>query len=168
MIARRVLKSKKAVTEVQVVRRVLISKLPVPPIPGPHQSLTPAMEAFESIREFCALNNIPIKQSDIKWYLEELKREKQEMDAFWTKCAVTKATIDSIYRGDDEWTMALAINEAKQKAKDVPLTDTDLGPMPAFKTPEFWAWCHKRKKLRLQKEAEIIAKGGSVPKKKGK
>ena len=35
--------------------------------------------------------------------------------------------------------------------------------MPTQGTPEFWAWCMKRKKLRLQKEAEIIAAGGTVP-----
>ena len=28
---------------------------------------------------------------------------------------------------------------------------------------EFWAWCHKRKKFKEQKEAAVIAAGGTVP-----
>jgi hypothetical protein len=54
--------------------------------------------------------------------------------------------------------MAKAQIEEKKK----PIKETDLGPMPSYGTQEFWAWCMKRKKIRLQKEAEIIAAGGTV------
>jgi hypothetical protein len=35
-------------------------------------------------------------------------------------------------------------------------------------TKDFWSWCHKRKKLKEQKEAAIIAAGGKVKEKKPK
>jgi len=41
--------------------------------------------------------------------------------------------------------------------------EDDLGPMPTYGSSEFWAWCRKRKEIRLQKEAEIIAAGGTIP-----
>jgi hypothetical protein len=65
-------------------------------------------------------------------------------------------------RGDDEWTTELAINAAKQKVKAMPIREEDIGPMPPYGTGEFWAWCHKRKKLKEQKDAA----GGTVPEKK--
>jgi hypothetical protein len=40
--------------------------------------------------------------------------------------------------------------------------------MPDYGTKEFWAWCHKRKKLKEQKDAAIIAAGGVVKEKKVK
>jgi hypothetical protein len=169
MIQRRVLVSKKSLPTAEPsppVRRILKGKplIAIPPIPSPYTLLTPAMEAFEAIRLYCSTNGLSIQQSDITWYHAELKREQSEMDAFWEHCAVTKAGFDSFARGDDEWTAALALNAAKQKVKAMPIQDSDIGPMPPIKSKEFWAWCALRKKLRLQKEAAIIAAGGVVKK----
>jgi hypothetical protein len=150
-------------------KKVLILKLnllPIPPIPtGP---LTKAMEAFEALREYYESRDEPIPQSDIKWFHAELEQEKKDYTEFWADCSVTKATLDAIYRGatEDEIDMAVAKAQIEQKKK--PIKETDIGPMPPHGTPEFWIWCMKRKKLRLQKEALIIAAGGTVPEVKTK
>jgi hypothetical protein len=154
---------KKPESTVKQPRVIKISSLPVPPIPDSGVYLTKAMEAFESIREYYTQRNLPISQSDIKWFHAELKREKEEFDEFWARCASTKACIDGTLRGDDDWTITLAMNAARQLEKKMPILDTDIGPMPDYGTGEFWAWCHKRKKLKEQKEAAIIAAGGTVP-----
>ena len=149
---KRVLKSKKEV--LQPVKRVLKAALPIPPPPAPGVHITKAMEAFEILREYYQLTGGKITQADIKWYHAELAEEKKEFDAFWERCAVTKAIMECVVRGDDEWTMALAENAARQKVKALPITQGDIGPMPEYGSKEFWAWCHKRKKLKLQKEEE--------------
>jgi hypothetical protein len=123
---------------------------------------TRQVQTCEAIRHYCSINGLPIQQSDIAWYHTELKREQAEMDAFWERCAITKAGFDSFARGDDEWAAALALNAAKQKVKTMPIQESDIGPMPPMKSKEFWAWCALRKKLRLQKDAAIIAAGGVV------
>jgi hypothetical protein len=74
--------------------------------------------------------------------------------------------MDCVLRGDDEWTTALAINAARQKVKALPVREEDIGPMPDYGTKDFWAWCHKRKKLKEQKNAAIIAAGGKIKEKK--
>jgi hypothetical protein len=107
-------------------------------------------------------------QSYIKWYHEELAQEKKEYDEFWARCAVTKACIEGSLRGDDDWTITLAMNAAKQAEKKLPILESEIGEMPPHGTGEFWAWCRKRKLLKEQKEAAIIAAGGSLPKKKEK
>jgi hypothetical protein len=137
--------------------------LSIPPIPGPSVHLTKAMEAFESIRTYYIQNNLPMPQSHIKWYHEELAQEKKEYDEFWTRCAVTKACIEGSLRGDDDWTITLAMNAAKQEEKKLPILESDIGEMPPHGTGEFWAWCRKRKLLKQQKEDAIIAAGGSLP-----
>lgn len=145
-------------------RRVIkISNLPVPPIPGPTIYLTKAMDAFESIREYYTERGLPIYQSDIKWYHQELEQEKKEFDEFWARCASTKVYIEGMLRGDDDSTITLAMNAARQSEKKMPILETDIGPMPDYGTGEFWAWCRKRKILKEQKEAAIIAAGGTVP-----
>jgi len=144
----------------------LKKKLPVPPPPAAGAHLTKAMEAFEAIREFCSITGKPIPEDCIKWYQEELISEKKEYDEFWNRCLVTKVAIECSFRGDDEWTTELAINAARQKVKAMPIREEDIGPMPAHGTGEFWAWCHKRKKLKEQKEAAIVAAGGTLPEKK--
>ena len=70
--------------------------------------------------------------------------------------------MEAVARGatDDEIWMAEA--KAKLTEKKKPLTEADLGEMPAYGSPEFWAWCRKRKQIRLEKEAAIIAAGGTV------
>ncbi len=140
---------------------VLQKGLPVPPVPT--GSLTKAMEAFESIREYYESRDEPIPQADIKWFYNELEQEKKETQEFWANCSVTKAYLDAMYKGctDDQINMTVAKAQIEEKKK--PIKETDIGPMPSYGTQEFWAWCMKRKKLRLQKEAEIIAAGGKVP-----
>ena len=157
-------------TSVPVSRRVLKLKksIPIPPLPAPGAYVTKAMEAFEAIRDYCRINNVPISQADIKWYHEELALEKKETDEFWERCSVTKAIIDAVARGEDMNGILLAEAKAKLTEKKEPLRESDIGEMPAYGTQEFWAWCMKRKKLRLQKEAAIIAAGGTIPVKKVK
>lgn len=142
--------------------------LPIPPPPAPGAYVTKAMEAFEAIREYYQTRGKIIPQDDIKWYHEELIQEKKEFDEFWERCAETKANMDCVLRGDDEWTTALAINAARQKVKALPVREEDIGPMPDYGTKDFWAWCHKRKKLKEQKDAAIIAAGGKIKEKKVK
>ena len=162
---KRVIKLKKIVPvqPVKQVRSIKISSLPVPPIPGPSDLVTKAMEAFESIREYYTQRGLRIPQSDIKWFYEEQKREKAEYDEFWSRCASTRAFIDGILSGHDDWTITLAMNAAREAEKKMPILETDIGPMPEHGTREFWAWCHKRKKLKEQKQAAIIAAGGTLP-----
>ena len=74
--------------------------------------------------------------------------------------------MECVFRGDDEWTTELALNAARQKVKALPIKEGDIGPMPEYGTKDFWAWCHKRKKLKEQKESAIIAAGGKVKEKK--
>ena len=143
-------------------------KVNVPPPPAPGVYITKAMEAFEAVREYCLLNNRAITEEDVKWYENELLQEKKEMDEFWERCAETKANMECVFRGDDEWTTALAINAARQKVKALPVQEGDIGPMPEYGTKDFWAWCHKRKKLKEQKDAAIIAAGGTIKEKKVK
>jgi hypothetical protein len=76
--------------------------------------------------------------------------------------------MDGVLRGDNEWTIQLAENAARQKVKALPIQESDLGPMPEYGTKEFWAWCSKRKKLKEQKDAAIIAAGGTVKQAKPK
>ena len=146
-----------------VKRSIKIKKgLPVPPPPAAGVYITKAMEAFEAMREYYETRDLPIPDEDIKWYHEELVREEAEMKAFWDDCCVTRAVMEAVARGatDDEIWMAEA--KAKLTEKKKPLTEADLGEMPAYGSPEFWAWCRKRKQIRLEKEAAIIAAGGTV------
>uniref|UniRef100_A0A6C0AM98 Uncharacterized protein n=1 Tax=viral metagenome TaxID=1070528 RepID=A0A6C0AM98_9ZZZZ len=147
-----------------VVRRLIkVSKFQIPPLPRSDIPLTKAMEAFESIREYYILHKMQIPQSDIKWYYDELAQEKIEYDEFWARCAVTKACMEGTLRGDDDWTIRLAMNAAKQLEKKLPIQESDIGPMPPHGTGEFGAWCRKRKLLKQQKDSAIIAAGGTVP-----
>jgi hypothetical protein len=150
--AKRVLKSKKS--ENKPIIKLKNSLLPVPPPPAPGIYVTKVMEAFEAMREYYESRDWPIPQADIKWYNEELEREKKEDEEFWAYCAVTKATMDGVLRGDDDWTIQLAENEARQKVKALPIKQEDIGPMPEYGTKDFWAWCNKRKKFKEQREAE--------------
>jgi hypothetical protein len=143
----------------------LSKKLPIPTFTEP---LTKAMEAFEALREYYELRNEPIPQSDIKWIYEELEQEKKADAEFWADCPVTKAHLDAIYRGATQDELEIAVAKAQIEEKKKPIKDTDLGPMPSYGTQEFWIWCHKRKQIRLQKEAAIIAAGGTVPEVKPK
>lgn len=152
-------------------KRIIIrlkNKLAVPPPPAPGVYVTKAMEAFEAIREYCVLKNRPISDQHIQWYHDELLREKKEIDEFWERCAETKVNMECIMRGDDDWKTALALNAVRQKVKALPIQEGDIGPMPEYGTKDFWAWCHKRKKLKEQKEAAIVAAGGTVKEKKPK
>jgi hypothetical protein len=149
-------------------KTIIKLKKKVPPPPAPGVYITKAMEAFEAIREYCLLNKKPISDQDIRWYQDELLREKKEMDDFWAYCEETRVNMECFMRGDDDWKTALALNAARQKVKALPVKEDDIGPMPEYGSEDFWAWCHKRKKLKEQKDAAIVAAGGTVKEKKPK
>ena len=165
-----VIKLKKVDPVIQEKKKTIIKlkKLRTPPPPAPGVYVTKAMEAFEAIREYYSLRGQEIPDEDIKWYKEELIAEKKEFDEFWERCEVTKVNMECVMRGDDDWTIALAVNAARQKVKTLPVHESDIGPMPDYGTSAFWAWCHKRKKLKEQKHAAIIAAGGVVKEKSKK
>jgi len=159
------------VTPVTVKKRTVIrlkKQVAIPPPPAPGVYLTKAMEAFETVREYCLLNNVPITEDHVKWYQDELLQEKKETDDFWERCAETKVNMECVLRVDDDWTTQLAVNAARQKVKALPLRAEDIGPMPEYGTKDFWAWCNKKKKLKEQKDAAIVAAGGVVKVKKPK
>jgi len=157
---------------VPVKKRILKTKKPdqllQQSLPIIKEPMTLAMEMFSNIIEYYKEKNLPVPADDIKWYEEELLREKKELDEFWERCAVTKACMEGVLRGDDEWTIQLAENAARQKVKALPIQESDIGPMPEHNTKEFWIWCSKRKKLKEQKDAAIIAAGGTVKQAKPK
>jgi len=158
-------------TPVTVKKRTVIrlkKQVAIPPPPAPGVYITKAMEAFETVREYCLLNNVPITEDHVKWYQDELVQEKKETDDFWERCAETKVNMECVLRGDDDWTTQLAVNAARQKVKALPLRAEDIGPMPEYGTKDFWAWCNKKKKLKEQKDAAIVAAGGVVKVKKPK
>jgi hypothetical protein len=93
-------------------------------------------EAFENVREWRRTHNEKITKEDLEWYYADLEQEKKDAEAF-------KAALEAPVKPED-----------------------DLGPMPSHGTPEFWSWCRKRKEIRLQKEAAIIAAGGTIEKPK--
>jgi hypothetical protein len=174
-VPRRVIKVKKlvpleepapvpvTVTAPKAPRTIKVKKsLPIPPPPAVGVYVTKAMEAFEALREYYRLQEAPIPNEDITWYHEELAREAAEMKAFWEDCNVTKAVSDAVFRGATDDELFLVEAKAKLTEKKRPVSEEDIGEMPAHGTKEFWAWCMKRKQLRLQKEAAIIAAGGTV------
>jgi hypothetical protein len=71
--------------------------------------------------------------------------------------------LEAICRGVTEEELIQIETAASVGVAPRPPTEADLGPMPAYGTGEFWAWCAKRKQIRLAKEAAIIAAGGTVP-----
>jgi uncharacterized protein YneR len=127
-----------------------------------------ATEVFLILRDYYESKGTTVTEEDVKWYKEELERENKELAAFWEDCSVTKACLDAFARGETDEVIQQVQEKAKKEEKKKPLTEGDLGEKPAFGTPEFWAWAHKSKQLRLQKEAAIIAAGGTVPVKKVK
>jgi len=150
-------------------RSIKIKKgLPVPPPLSPNAPCSKAAEAFEMIREYYAERDEPIPDEDIKWFHEEMKREEATTKALWEDCNVTKAIFDAAARGATEDEIWIAEAAAKVVEKKRPLTESDIGEMPEYGTREFWAWCNKRKQLRLEKEAAIIAAGGTVKPQKEK
>jgi len=183
-VAKRTIKVKKTVAEAPVtapvapvapapepaVKRTIKVKKSLPAIlphlPGAY--MTTAMEAFEALREYYAIRNQRIPDEDLKWYQAELDAEAAEMKAFWEDCSVTKAVLDASARGATEVEIWAAETAAKAVEKKRPVTEAELGPMPAYGSPEFWSWCRKRKQIRLEKEAAIIAAGGTVKVKKTK
>ena len=104
---------------------------------------------------------IEVPEEEIKHYYAELEREKKEHTEFWSQhgCSVTMAVLLAAANGED---LDIAQAKAKLVEKKKVITEDSIGEMPAYGTPEFWAWCRRRKELRLQKEAAIIAAGGTV------
>jgi len=152
----------------KIIKLKKVQITPVPPPPPAGSYLTPAMETFEAVRLYCANAGIPIPEEEIKAYYADLEREKKEFADFWDQhgCSVTWAGLHAAANGQD---IDVAICKARLTQKKEVITEDTIGEMPSYGTPEFWAWCRKRKQLRLQKEAAIIAAGGTVkePKSKG-
>ena len=148
---------------------IKIKSLPVPPVPPFGIAITATDEAFEGIREYYMLREEPIPQSELKWYYDQLEQDKKELDDFWSYCTETAAIAAAVARGEDELGIMMAAAEGKKIQKKMPINESDIGEMPSYGTPEFWAWCRKRKQLRLQKEAQKEAqKESKKPKEKTK
>ena len=170
----RVIKLKKDISDITVSlaalsldepvqRRFKLKKLlAVPPKPPHGIATSVAGEAFEAIREYYANRDEPVPQEEIKWYQEELIAEKKQYDEFWDRCCVTRAIMESVMRGDDEIARIKDELAARANEKKQPIRPEDIGPMPPHGTPEFWSWCRKRKLLKAQQDAAIIAAGGTV------
>ena len=125
------------------IRVVKVKTLAIPPVNlNPNTLLE---EAFENLREWRINHKEEISQEDLKWYYNELEEEKQEAMKYFTDNPSYKAIIDSVSQGFDE--------ERRQAAENAVKKDDDPGPMPVYGTNEFWAWCRKRKEIRLKKEA---------------
>ena len=152
--------------KVQVKKLIKVKKgLPVPPVnPCP---MSQTAEAFEILREYHNERDEPIPQDDLKWYYEALEQDKKDEEQYWVANPTIKAMLDSVEQGLDDEQRLAAEQEAKKREPVKPQTD-DLGPMPEYGSGEFWAWCRKRKAIRLAKEAAIIAAGGTVPPEKPK
>jgi hypothetical protein len=159
-------KEKDALVESKIKRVIKIKKgLPIPPIdPCP---ISQTAEAFEILREYYEEKEEPIPQSDLKWYYEAIEQDKKNMEELFTANPTIKAMLDSVEEGKSDEQREIAEKEAKKKEPVKPESD-DLGPMPEYGSGEFWAWCRKRKAIRLAKEAAIIAAGGTVPPEKVK
>ena len=169
----RVIKLKKEVSDITISmaalslgptqRRIQLKKLlPVPPEPPYGIAVTQVGETFQAIREYYADRDEPVPQEYIKWYQEALIAEQKEIDEFWDRCCVTRAIMESVARGDDEVAMMKVELAARAIEKKQPIRQGDIGPMPSHGTPEFWSWCRKRKLLKAQQDAAIIAAGGTV------
>jgi len=166
---RKVIKLKKPIVVEPVLEAPVIQQkkpkikirqgLPIPPVPTGALSVT--MEAFEALREYYLEREEPIPQSDLKWYYDAMEEEKKDYDTFWKEIPDVKAQIDAAWRGDSDETLDKIQADILKTNPKKP--DTDLGPMPTFKSPEFWVWCRKRKAIKEQQEAAIIAAGGTVP-----
>jgi len=139
--------------------------LPIPPVdPCP---MNQTAEAFEILREYYANLNEPIPQEDLKWYYEAVEQDKKDLEQLYILNPTIKAILDAIESGATDEERFAAEQEAKKREPPKPPSD-DLGPMPEYGSGEFWAWCRKRKQIRLAKEAAIIAAGGTVPPEKPK
>ena len=129
------------------VKAKMVLKLkPELAIPQPaYISMT--VEVFMIMQEYYSILDEPIPRSDIQWYIDELKREKEVEDIFWDNCSVTRAFLNASIAGDD---VDVAVALARIAEKKKPIKESDIGEMPAYGSPEFWAWCRKRKQFRLQ------------------
>jgi hypothetical protein len=156
-----------ATVQKKVLKLKKVTKTPCPPPPPAGSYLSPAAEAFEAVRLYCEGLGIDVPEEEIKHYYAELEREKKEYTEFWSQhgCSVTMAVLLAAANGED---LDIAQAKAKLVEKKKVITEDSIGEMPAYGTPEFWAWCRRRKELRLQKEAAIIAAGGTVPPQKVK
>ena len=126
--------------------------LAVPPPPPYGYAITKAGEAFEALREYYEARDEPIPQADLRWYQEEIEQENKDHAEFWSYCAITEAIMEATMRGvTDEIALIKIEMEAKKKQKTLPIRESDIGPMPTYGSPEFWAWCRKRKQLKEQK-----------------
>ena len=130
-------------------------EVPTPPPYG--YAITKAGEAFEALREYYETRDEPIPQSDLRWYQQELEQEKKDHIEFWSYCAITEAIMEATMRGvTDEIALMKIEMEAKKRQKTLPIRESDIGPMPTYRSPEFWSWCRKRKQLNEQKENKNI------------
>jgi hypothetical protein len=144
--------------KVKVVRVNALSSPPVNLCPT-----TLLEEAFENVREWRINHGETLTQEDLKWYYKEVEDEKEAATKYFTENPGYKVLIDSVLQGYNDEQLAAAESIVRKNAPEAP---EDPGPMPEYGSKEFWAWCRKRKEIRLKKEAAIIAAGGTVKKKK--
>ena len=122
----------------KVKRTLKVKTVSLPPPTDPNIYWSPAVEAMELTRAWYAEQDAPVPAKDVEFCLAQIAAEKAQAEA-----------------------------EANAPPPQ-PKPEDELGPMPAYGTNEFWAWCRKRKAIRLAKEAAIIAAGGTVPEAKPK
>ena len=166
-VERRVIKFKKntAVPLEQVVeqvkpveRRVIKFKKPTGlEVPVLKEPFTKAMEAFHALCEYYSIRGMKVPQEDIKWYLEELEKEKKDLQVFWDTCPLTWTMMNAVVTGEDE---NIAYKRGLELERKLP---KKLGPMPIYGTPDFWAWFQLKKKIQKEAEDKIIAEGGTLP-----
>ena len=123
---------------------------------------TESGQIFEQMRIWRVNHGEEITKEDVAWYNEALEQEKKDNEKFLDDNPTIREMLNAVAQGktDEER------DEAEKKVRKA--LPEELGPMPSYGSSEFWAWCRRRKEIRLEKEAAIIAAGGTIEVKKTK
>jgi len=116
-------------------------------------------QIFEEIRTWRLNHGEKITKEDLAWYYDALEQEKKDYEKFLEDNPTIREMLVAVAQGKTD-------EERADAEKKVRKESSDLGPMPVYGSGEFWAWCRRRKEIRLAEEAAIIAAGGTVPVKK--